>query len=149
MLEEYFAEVQSQKAMIEALTKEVSALKSQVNSPKPINLDSEKVAKHLMPHIPHIENSLQSIQTKMQELTAVVSKIPKEINNKEEWGINLGTKVWMSVVFFSLVCGFWLAPKAVQKAEYEATKFRLERKEQQIQDFKNKNPKLGDKYFGF
>lgn len=146
MLEDFFAEVKSQKAIIETLTKEVSALKSQVNNPKPINLDSEKVAQHL---IPHINTSLQGIQSKMQELTAVASKIPKEINNKEEWGINLSTKVWMSVVFFSLVCGFWLAPKAVQKAEYEATKFQLERRENQIQEFRNKNPKSADKYFGF
>jgi hypothetical protein len=146
MLEDFFAEVKSQKAIIETLTKEVSALKSQVNSPKPINLDSEKVAQHL---IPHINTSLQGIQSKTQELTAVVSKIPKEINNKEEWGINLSTKVWMSVVFFSLLYGFWLAPKAAQKAEYEVTKIQLERRENQIQEFRNKNPKIADKYFGF
>jgi cell division septum initiation protein DivIVA len=144
ILEDFLAEIKSQKEIIEALTKEVSALKSQVNKSSPINLDSEKVAKHL---IPHIDTTLKGIQTKTQELTSVVSKIPQEINNREEYGINMSTKIWLSVVFFSLLAGFWLAPKAVQKAEYESTKFQLERMKQQIQEFKSKNPKLGDKYF--
>lgn len=146
MLEEYFAEVQSQKAIIEALVKEVSALKNQVNNPKPINLDFEKVAKNITPHM---ETALKGIQTKTQELTAVASTIPKEINNREEWGINTSTKVWFFVVVISLLAGFWYAPRAVQEAEHKATKFQLDRREQQIQDFKNKNPKLGDKYFAF
>jgi hypothetical protein len=146
LVRDILTEINSQRAVIEALTKEVSALKSQVNTPKPINLDFDKVAKALTPHI---DTSLKSIQTKTQELTAVANKIPKEINNREEWGINTSTKVWFLVVVISLLVGFWVAPRAVQEAEHKATKFQLDRREQQIQDFKNKNPKLGDKYFAF
>lgn len=146
LVRDILTEINNQRAVIEALTKEVSALKSQMNTPKPINLDFDKVAKALTPHI---DTSLKSIQTKTQELTTVASQIPKEINNREEWGINASTKVWFLVVIISLLVGFWIAPKAVQEAEYKATKFQLELRERQIQDFKNKNPKLGDKYFGF
>jgi len=146
LVRDILKEINNQRGVIDALTKEVSALKNQVNTPKPINLDSEKLAKLITPHM---DTTLKGIQNKAQELTSAVSKIPKEINNREEWGINTSTKVWLSVVFFSLLCGFWLAPKAVQKAEYETIKFQLERREQQIQEFKNKNPKSADKYFGF
>jgi hypothetical protein len=146
LVRDILTEINSQKALIEALTKEVSALKSQVNTPKPINLDFDKVAKALTPHI---DTSLKGIQTKTQELTAVASQIPKEINNREEWGINTSTKVWFLVVVLCLLVGFWVAPRAVQEAEHKMTKFQLDRREQQIQEFKNKNPKLGDKYFAF
>jgi hypothetical protein len=146
LLRDILTEVKSQKAIVEALTKEVSALKNQVNNPKPINLDSEKLANLLTPHM---DTTLKGVQSKTEELNRAVSKIPKEINNREEWGISTSTKVWLSIVFFSLLCGFWLAPKAVQEAEHKATKFQLERREQQIQEFKNKNPKSADKYFGF
>lgn len=146
LVRDILTEINSQRTVIEALTKEVSALKSQVNTPKPINLDFDKVAKALTPHI---DTSLKGIQTKTQELTTVASQIPKEINNREEWGINTSTKVWFLVVVLSLLVGFWVAPRAVQEAEHKATKFQLDRREQQIQEFKNKNPKLGDKYFAF
>ena len=146
LVRDILKEINNQRGVIEALTKEVSALKTQVNTAKPINLDSEKLAKLLTPHM---DTTLKSVQSKAQELTNAVSQIPKEINNREEWGIRTSTKVWLSVVFFSLLCGFWLAPKVVQKAEYETIKFQLERREQQIQEFKNKNPKSADKYFGF
>ncbi len=146
LVQDILEEINKQKAVIQALTKEVSALKNEVNTAKPINLDSEKLAKLLTPHM---DTALKGIQTKSQELTNAVSKIPKEINNREEWGISTSTKVWLSIVFFSLLSGFWLAPKAVQEAEHKATKFQLERREQQIQEFKNKNPKSADKYFGF
>ena len=139
-------EIDKQREVIQALTKEVSALKNQVNSPKPINLDSEKLANLLTPHM---DTTLKSVQSKAEELSRALSKIPKEINNREEWGIHTSTKIWLSVVFFSLLAGFWVAPKAVQEAEYKATKFRLEIRERQIQEFKNKNPKSADKYFGF
>lgn len=146
LVQDILEEINKQKMVIQALTKEVSALKSEVNTAKPINLDSEKLAKLITPHM---DTTLKGIQSKAQELTNAVNKIPKEINNREEWGISISTKVWLSIVFFSLLCGFWLAPKAVQEAEHKATKFQLERREQQIQEFKNKNPKSGDKYFGF
>lgn len=146
LVRDILKEINNQRAVIEALTKEVSSLKNQVNTPKPINLDSEKLAKLLTPQM---DTTLKGIQSKAQELTSAVSKIPKEINNREEWGISTSTKVWLSVVLLSLLCGFWLAPRAVQKAEYEATKFQLERREKQIQEFKTKNPKSADKYFGF
>jgi hypothetical protein len=146
LVRDILTEINSQRAVIEALTKEVSALKSQVSTPKHINLDFDKVAKALTPHI---DTSLKDIQTKTQELTAVASQIPKEINNREEWGINTSTKVWFLVVVLSLLVGFWVAPRAVQEAEHKATKFQLDRREQQIQEFKNKNPKSADKYFGF
>lgn len=146
LVRDILTEINSQRVVIEALTKEVSALKSQVSTPKPINLDFDKVAKALTPHI---DTSLKGIQTKTQELTAIASQIPKEINNREEWGINTSTKVWFLVVVLSLLVGFWVAPRAVQEAEHKATKFQLDRREQQIQEFKNKNPKLGDKYFAF
>jgi hypothetical protein len=146
LVRDILTEINSQRAVIEALTKEVSALKSQVITPKHINLDFDKVAKALTPHI---DTSLKDIQTKTQELTAVASQIPKEINNREEWGINTSTKVWFLVVVLSLLVGFWVAPRAVQEAEHKATKFQLDRREQQIQEFKNKNPKSADKYFGF
>jgi hypothetical protein len=146
LVRDILTEINSQRTVIEALTKEVSALKSQVNTPKPINLDFDKVAKALTPHI---DTSLKGIQTKTQELTTVASQIPKEINNREEWGINTSTKVWFLVIVLSLLVGFWVAPRAVQEAEHKATKFQLDRREQQIQEFKNKNPKLGDKYFAF
>jgi hemerythrin-like domain-containing protein len=146
LVRDILKEINNQRGVIETLTKEVSTLKNQVNSPKPVNLDSEKLANLLTPHM---DTTLKAIQSKAQELTSAVSKIPKEINNREEWGIRTSTKVWLSVVFFSLLCGFWLAPKAVQEAEHKATKFQLERREQQIQEFKNKNPKSADKYFGF
>lgn len=146
LVRDILTEIKSQRAIIETLTKEVSSLKTQINNPKPINLDSEKIAKHLLPHI---DTSFQGIQTKTQELTKVINQIPKEINNRKILSINANTMIWLSVVFFSLLFGFWLAPKAVQNAEHEATKFQLERREQQIQEFKNKNPKSADKYFGF
>lgn len=146
LVRDILKEINNQRGVIEALTKEVSALKSQVNTAKPINLDSEKLAKLLTPHM---DTTLKGIQSKAQELTTAVSKIPKEINNREEWGIRASTKVWLSVVFFSLLAGFWVAPRAAQKAEYEAVKFQLDRREQQIQEFKNKNPKSADKYFSF
>lgn len=146
LLRDILTEVKSQKAIVETLTKEVSALKNQVNNPKPINLDSEKLANLLTPHM---DTTLKGVQSKAEELNRAVSKIPKEINNREEWGISTSTKVWLSVVFLSLLSGFWLAPRAVQKAEYEATKFQLDRREKQIQEFKTKNPKSADKYFGF
>jgi hypothetical protein len=146
LVRDILTEINSQRAVIEALTKEVSALKSQVSTPKHINLDFDKVAKALTPHI---DTSLKDIQTKTQELTVVASQIPKEINNREEWGINTSTKVWFLVVVLSLLVGFWVAPRAVQEAEHKATKFQLDRREQQIQEFKNKNPKSADKYFGF
>lgn len=146
LVQDILEEINKQKMVIQALTKEVSALKNEVNTAKPINLDSEKLAKLITPHM---DTTLKGIQSKAQELTNAVNKIPKEINNKEEWGISTSTKVWLSIVFFSLLSGFWLAPKAVQEAEHKATKFQLERREQQIQEFKNKNPKSGDKYFGF
>lgn len=146
LVRDILKEINNQRGVIEALTKEVSALKSQVSNPKPINLDSEKLANLLTPHM---DTTLKGVQNKAEELNRAVSKIPKEINNREEWGIRTSTRVWLSVVFFSLLCGFWLAPKAVQKAEYETIKFQLERREQQIQEFKTKNPKSADKYFGF
>lgn len=146
LVQDILEEINKQKMVIQALTKEVSALKNEVNTAKPINLDSEKLAKLITPHM---DTTLKDIQSKAQELTNAVNKIPKEINNREEWGISTSTKVWLSIVFFSLLSGFWLAPKAVQEAEHKATKFQLERREQQIQEFKNKNPKSGDKYFGF
>ena len=146
LVRDILKEINNQRAVIETLTKEVSALKSEVNTAKPINLDSEKLAKLITPHM---DTTLKGIQSKAQELINAVSKIPKEINNREEWGIRTSTKVWLSVVFFSLLCGFWLAPKAVQEAEHKAIKFQLERREQQIQEFKTKNPKSADKYFGF
>jgi hypothetical protein len=146
LVQDILEEINKQKMVIQALTKEVSALKNEVNTAKPINLDSEKLAKLITPHM---DTTLRGIQSKAQELTNAVNKIPKEINNREEWGISTSTKVWLSIVFFSLLSGFWLAPKAVQEAEHKATKFQLERREQQIQEFKNKNPKSGDKYFGF
>jgi hypothetical protein len=146
LVQDILEEINKQKMVIQALTKEVSALKNEVNTAKPINLDSEKLAKLITPHM---DTTLKGIQSKAQELTNAVNKIPKEINNREEWGISTSTKVWLSIVFFSLLSGFWLAPKAVQEAEHKATKFQLERREQQIQEFKNKNPKSGDKYFGF
>lgn len=146
LVRDILKEINNQRGVIETLTKEVSALKSQVSNPKPINLDSEKLANLLTPHM---DTTLKGVQSKAEELNRAVSKIPKEINNREEWGIRTSTKVWLSVVFFSLLCGFWLAPKAVQEAEHKATKFQLERREQQIQEFKTKNPKSADKYFGF
>lgn len=146
LVRDILKEINNQRAVIETLAKEVSALKSQVNTSKPINLDSEKLANLLTPHM---DTTLKGIQSKTQELTNAVNKIPKEINNREEWGIGTSTKVWLSIVFFSLLFGFWLAPKVVQEAEYKATKFQLKLREQQIQEFKNKNPKLGDKYFAF
>lgn len=146
LLRDILTEVKSQRAIIETLTKEVSALKAQVNNPKPINLDSQNVAKHLMPHI---DTSLQSIKTKTQELTQVVNQIPKEINSRKIHGITANTMTWLSIVFFSLLSGFWIAPKVVQDAECRVTRFQLERREQQIQEFRNKNPKSADKYFGF
>lgn len=146
LVQDILEEINKQKVVIQALTKEISALKSEVNTAKPINLDSEKLAKLLTPHM---DTTLKGIQSKAQELTNAVNKIPKEINNREEWGISTSTKVWLSIVFFSLLSGFWLAPKAVQEAEHKATKFQLERREQQIQEFRNKNPKSADKYFGF
>lgn len=146
LVQDILEEINKQKMVIQALTKEVSALKNEVNTAKPINLDSEKLAKLITPHM---DTTLKGIQSKAQELTNAVNKIPKEINNREEWGISTSTKVWLSIVFFSLLSGFWLAPKAVQEAEHKATKFQLDRREQQIQEFKNKNPKSGDKYFGF
>jgi hypothetical protein len=146
LVQDILEEINKQKAVIQALTKEVSALKNEVNTAKPINLDSEKLAKLITPHM---DTTLKGIQSKAQELTNAVNKIPKEINNREEWGISTSTKVWLSIVFFSLLSGFWLAPKTVQEAEHRATKFQLERREQQIQEFKNKNPKSADKYFGF
>jgi hypothetical protein len=146
LVQDILEEINKQKMVIQALTKEVSALKNEVNTAKPINLDSEKLAKLITPHM---DTTLKGIQSKAQELTNAVNKIPKEINNREEWGISTSTKIWLSIVFFSLLSGFWLAPKAVQEAEHKATKFQLERREQQIQEFKNKNPKSGDKYFGF
>lgn len=139
-------EIDKQREIIQTLTKEVSALKNQVNTAKPINLDSKKLANLLTPHM---DTTLKGVQNKAEELNRAISKIPKEINNREEWGIRTSTKVWLSVVFFSLLAGFWVAPRAAQKAEYEAVKFQLERREQQIQEFKNKNPKSADKYFGF
>lgn len=146
LLRDILTEVKSQRAIIETLTKEVSTLKAQVNNPKPINLDSQNVAKHLMPHI---DSSLQDIKTKTQELTQVVNKIPKEVNSRKIHGINANTMTWLSIVFLSLLSGFWIAPKVVQDAEYKITKFQLELREQQIQEFRNKNPKSADKYFGF
>jgi hypothetical protein len=146
LVQDILEEINKQKTVIQSLTKEVSALRSEVNTPKPINLDSEKLANLLTPHM---DTTLKGVQSKAEELNRAISKIPKEINNKEEWGISTSTKVWLSIVFFSLLSGFWLAPKAVQEAEHKATKFQLELREQQIQEFKNKNPKSADKYFGF
>lgn len=146
LVRDILTEINNQRAVIEALTKEVSALKTQVNNPKPINLDSEKLANILTPHM---DTTLKGVQSKAEELNRAVSKIPKEINNREEWGINTSTKVWFLVIIISLLVGFWLAPKAVQEAEYKTTKFQLELRERQIQEFKNKNPKSGDKYFSF
>jgi len=146
LVRDILTEINNQRAVIEALTKEVSALKTQVNNPKPINLDSEKLANLLTPHM---DTTLKGVQNKAEELNRAVSKIPKEINNREEWGVSTSTKVWFLVVILSLLVGFWVAPRAIQEAEHKATKFQLDRREQQIQDFKNKNPKLGDKYFAF
>lgn len=146
LVRDILKEINNQRGVIESLTKEVSALKNQVNTPKPINLDSEKLASLLTPHM---DITLKGVQNKAEELNRAVSKIPKEINNREEWGIRTSTKVWLSVIFFSLLCGFWLAPKAVQEAEHKAVKFQLDRREKQIQEFKTKNPKSADKYFSF
>ena len=146
ILEDIYQEQKNQKEELKILRAAIVELKTQVNKPSNVHLDSEKLAKLLTPNI---DTSLKALENKTEELKILISKIPKEINSRKEWGIDLYTKAWLLIVFVSLLSGFWLAPKVVEKAEYKATKYQLEHLEQQVQEFKTKNPILGDKYFGF
>lgn len=144
ILNDILEQTKKQSAEIELLKQTIESLNKQINNPKPVNLDAEKVANGIWMQLQPKSNELSK---KLEQFENTASKIPTEIKNKTNYGITLNTKIWLSLIFLSLIIGFLFAPKAIQKAEYETLKFKLEYREKQIKNFSEKNPRLGEKYF--
>lgn len=91
----------------------------------------------------HLASAASRIET-------AAAKVPDSviIKNKQEYGINLSTKLWLSAVLLALVLGFLFAPKAINTAEVERLKWELRNRESEIKAFREKNPKTANKYFG-
>lgn len=79
------------------------------------------------------------------------AKIPQSVTiiNRKEYGINLSTKVWLSVVLFGIAFGFWFAPIAITTAETEQLRWQLRIRESEIDKFGEGNPGTAKKYFGW
>lgn len=144
ILNDILEQNKKQSTEIELLKQAIESLNKQINNPKPVNLDAEKVANGIWMQLQPKSNELSK---KLEQFENTASKIPTEIKNKTNYGITLNTKIWLSLIFLSLIIGFLFAPKAIQKAEYETLKFKLEYREKQIENFSEKNPRLGEKYF--
>jgi hypothetical protein len=140
LLEHILAEIKKQNSEIAILRASTAEIKKQVDSPKPINLDSEKVAKLLWGQL---SPELKEIQSKTSELQKVAKMIPSTVNHTTTYGIDLQTKIWVLLVLASGIFGFLIAPSIGQKLDQQ---YKIIQLENHLQYHIDRNPTTEKKY---
>jgi hypothetical protein len=140
LLQDILKEIKSQKAEIQSLRASTEELKKQVDSPKPINLDAEKIAQLLWNRF---SPELKEIQNKTNELQKVANSIPSTVNHTKTYGIDPQTKLWFLGLLISGVFGFLIAPSIVQRIDFE---YNIKHLENHLQYHIDRNPTTEKKY---
>jgi hypothetical protein len=140
LLNDILKELKNQKAEIQSLRASTEELKKQVDSPKPINLDAEKIAKLLWTQF---SPDLKEIQNKTNELQKVANSIPSTVNHTKTYGIEVQTKLWFFGLLVSGVFGFLIAPEIGQRIDFE---YKIKHLENHLQYHIDRNPTTEKKY---
>jgi SMC interacting uncharacterized protein involved in chromosome segregation len=140
LLNDILKELKNQKAEIQSLRASTEELKKQVDSPKPINLDAEKIAKLLWTQF---SPDLKEIQNKTSELQKVANSIPSTVNHTKTYGIEVQTKLWVLGLLVSGVFGFLIAPEIGQRIDFEN---KIKHLENHLQYHIDRNPTTEKKY---
>jgi hypothetical protein len=140
ILNDILKELKSQREEISTLKNITTDFKKQLDNPKSINLDSEKVAKLLWGQL---SPELKEIQTKTSELQKVAKSIPSKVNHTTTHGIDLQTKIWVLLVLASGIFGFLIAPPISQKLDQ---RYKIIQLENHLQYHIDRNPTTERKY---
>lgn len=140
ILNDILKELKSQRAEITTLKTITTDFKKQLDNPKSINLDSEKIAKLLWTQF---SPDLKEIQSKTSELQKVANSIPSKVNHTTTYGIDLQTKIWVLLVIVSSLFGFLIAPSIGQKLDQQ---YKIIQLENHLQYHIDRNPSTEKKY---
>lgn len=158
ILDDILAEIQSVKNENQQLKQTLVELTKSINQIeiKPtVSVNSQKLSDYIWQNIePKIGNVSASLKPQLEQFQTVASKIPNEIKQTQIKEFKIFNGNWF-VIFGSIflvlfLISLFLIPKAKMKyAENDVEKVYLENQilKVQIQNFKDKNPKLGSKYF--
>jgi hypothetical protein len=122
----------------------VDLLKKNLANPPKFTVDSASVAEILAQKIPNPTGMVEAIAKEIKSLEVTVNRIPKSIEVKGDvYGFTSQKPLlayWMLMIFtvFLSASFYFRSSDNEQIKEYK----RL------VEDFRQKNPKLADKYFG-
>lgn len=136
---------QEQKAEIQALKQVITGLGTEIKKSTPmVNLDAKAVSNNILTQLlPRTDVFIE--QTK--KLEQVAQSLPQQITEKKVWGISLSTKLWLLALVAAVLIGFYFGPPVVQTYQYQYIKSQLEKREAQVEQFRQSNPKTAAKYF--
>lgn len=140
ILNDILKELKSQRAEINSLKTISTDFKKQLDNPKPINLDAEKVAKLLWMQF---SPTLQELQSKTNALQKVANSIPSEVNHTTTYRIDLRTKIWVLLFLASGIFSFLIAPSIGQKLDQQ---YKIIELENHLQYHIERNPTTEKKY---
>lgn len=136
---------QEQKAELQALKQVITGLGTEIKKPIPmINLDAKVVSNNILTQLlPRTDVFLE--QTK--KLEQIAQSLPAQITQKKVWGVSLSTKLWLLAIVGAVLIGFYFGSPVVHTFQYEYYKSKLQQRENQIEQFRQSNPKTAAKYF--
>ena len=140
ILNDILKELKSQREEISTLKNITVDFKKQLDNPKPINLDAEKIAKLLWTQF---SPDLKEIQNKTSELQKVANSIPSTVKHTKTYGIDPQTKLWVFGLLVSGVLGFLIAPEIGQRIDFE---YKIKHLENHLQYHIDRNPTTEKKY---
>ena len=119
-------------------------LKKNLANPPKFTIDSASVAEILAQKIPNPTGMVEAIAKEIKSLEATVNRIPKSIAVKGDfYGFTSKKPFWayLILMIFIVVISCYFTFRSSDNEQIKEYK-RL------VEDFRRKNPKLADKYFG-
>ena len=125
-------------------------VKKQLVTPPQWRIDTQAVANHLSKQIPDVSGVLSAVERERREIERLVTKVPESISIRGDFYGFSSEKpfiLYWGVMFLTIVISAYLIFRSSDNEEIKRLKEEKAALEYEINYFKERNPKLGDKYF--